>query len=66
MDDDENDLFAIDVSSDESSPVTKLPPRDYQSEADFLVVKAKYQPKVDDGEVGRATVSSSVRAENTD
>lgn len=50
MDDEENDLFAINVIWDESSDTEKLP-RDHQSEADFLAVKATYQPKIDDGKV---------------
>ncbi len=49
----DNDLFAIDISSDESateSTKTKVP-RDFQSEADFQATLAAYRPNVQDGEV---------------
>lgn len=49
----DNDLFAIDISSDESateSTKTKAP-RDFQSEADFLATLAAYKPNVQAGEV---------------
>lgn len=55
MSDNENDLFNIHVSSDESANEdtrTKVP-RDFQSEADFQAVLRSYRPKVEIGEVCR-------------
>lgn len=50
MEDEINDLFAIDISSDESSSATKVP-RDQQTEADFLALKKTWRPKIEQGEV---------------
>ncbi|KAI9738452.1 MAG: hypothetical protein M1818_005349 [Claussenomyces sp. TS43310] len=50
MEDESDGLLAIDISSDETPPTPKAP-RDQQTAADFLAVKASWRPKIEQGEI---------------
>lgn len=49
----ENDLFAIDLSDESSSEAEKVKkvPRDFQSHEGFEKVKEEYRAKIENGEV---------------
>lgn len=51
--DDENGLFSIEISEDESNKEAKekTVPRDFQSEEDFERQRSEWKPKRENGEV---------------